>query len=35
MTDVMARSDFRFGNLKANTATVFLVPPPDRLAAYS
>lgn len=35
MTAVLARSDFRFGDLKANTATVFLVLPPDRLAAYS
>jgi type IV secretion system protein VirD4 len=35
MTEVLARSDFRFGDLKTNTATVFLVLPPDRLAAYS
>lgn len=35
MTEVLARSDFRFGDLKANRATVFLVLPPDRLAAYS
>ncbi|MGO6805596.1 type IV secretory system conjugative DNA transfer family protein, partial [Rhizobium ruizarguesonis] len=35
MTEVMSRSDFRFSDLKANKATVFLVLPPDRLAAYS
>ncbi|NEH61745.1 type IV secretory system conjugative DNA transfer family protein [Rhizobium ruizarguesonis] len=35
MTEVLSRSDFRFSDLKANTATVFLVLPPDRLAAYS
>ncbi|MGO7079290.1 type IV secretory system conjugative DNA transfer family protein, partial [Rhizobium johnstonii] len=35
MTEVLSRSDFRFGDLKANKATVFLVLPPDRLAAYS
>jgi len=31
----MARSDFRFRDLRQGTATVFLVLPPDRLAAYS
>ncbi|ACS59189.1 TRAG family protein (plasmid) [Rhizobium leguminosarum bv. trifolii WSM1325] len=35
MTEVLSRSDFRFSDLKANKATVFLVLPPDRLAAYS
>ncbi|TAY09262.1 type IV secretory system conjugative DNA transfer family protein (plasmid) [Rhizobium ruizarguesonis] len=35
MTGVLGRSDFRFGDLKADKATVFLVLPPDRLAAYS
>jgi type IV secretion system protein VirD4 len=35
MSAVLARSDFRFGDLKARTATVFLVLPPDRLATYS
>ncbi|MGO8063778.1 type IV secretory system conjugative DNA transfer family protein [Rhizobium johnstonii] len=35
MTGVLSRSDFRFADLKANKATVFLVLPPDRLAAYS
>jgi type IV secretion system protein VirD4 len=35
MTGVLSRSDFRFGDLKADKATVFLVLPPDRLAAYS
>ncbi|WP_327212514.1 type IV secretory system conjugative DNA transfer family protein (plasmid) [Rhizobium beringeri] len=35
MTEVLSRSDFRFSDLKANTASVFLVLPPDRLAAYS
>lgn len=35
MTNVLSRSDFRFGDLKAEKATVFLVLPPDRLAAYS
>ncbi|XAZ26398.1 type IV secretory system conjugative DNA transfer family protein (plasmid) [Sinorhizobium sp. B11] len=35
MAEVLARSDFRFGDLRANRATVFLVLPPDRLAAYS
>lgn len=31
----MARSDSRFGDLRNGTATVFLVLPPDRLAAYA
>ena len=35
MAAVMARSDFRFAELKAQTATVFLVLPPDRLDTYS
>ncbi|MGO8388436.1 type IV secretory system conjugative DNA transfer family protein [Rhizobium johnstonii] len=35
MTGVLSRSDFRFSDLKADKATVFLVLPPDRLAAYS
>ncbi|CAH1696892.1 Type IV secretion system protein VirD4 [Hyphomicrobiales bacterium] len=35
MTAVLGRSDFRFAALKARTATVFLVLPPDRLATYS
>lgn len=35
MTEVLSRSDFRFGDLKTNKATVFLVLPPDRLASYS
>ncbi len=35
MTAVMDRSDFSFADLKRRTATVFLVLPPDRLAAYS
>lgn len=33
--NVTARSDFRFADLKAGTATVFLVLPPDRLATYA
>ena len=35
MTAVLARSDFRFADLKARTATIFLVLPPDRLSTYS
>ncbi|ULJ82024.1 type IV secretory system conjugative DNA transfer family protein (plasmid) [Rhizobium sp. C104] len=35
MTGVLGRSDFRFADLKADKATVFLVLPPDRLAVYS
>lgn len=31
----MARSDFRFADLKESKATVFLVLPPERLDAYS
>ena len=35
MAAVLARSDFRFADLKARTATVFMVLPPDRLSTYS
>src|SRR3954464_3613834 len=35
MGAVMARSDFRFAQLKDRTASVFLVLPPDRLGTYS
>jgi type IV secretion system protein VirD4 len=35
MAAVTARSDFAFADLKAQTATVFLVLPPDRLDADS
>ena len=35
MAAVMARSDFRFAELKDTTASVFLVLPPDRLGTYS
>ena len=35
MTAVMARSDFDFAALKEQTATVFLVLPPDRISTYS
>src|SRR3954465_4170883 len=35
MVAVMARSDFRFAQLKDRTASVFLVLPPDRLGTYS
>jgi type IV secretion system protein VirD4 len=35
MTQVLARSDFRFGDLKSRTGTVFLVLPPDRLSTYA
>ena len=35
MNAVLGRSDFRFADLKRRPATVFLVLPPDRLAAYS
>ena len=31
----MARSDFRFADLKEGKTTVFLVLPPERLDAYS
>lgn len=34
MGRVMARSDFGFSDLKAGTATVYLVLPPDRLDAH-
>lgn len=35
MTTALGHSDFAFGDLKAETATVFLVLPPDRLGAYA
>ncbi|MEI6318791.1 MAG: type IV secretory system conjugative DNA transfer family protein, partial [Pseudomonadota bacterium] len=35
MTTVLGRSDFRFADLKTQTATVFLVLPPDRLETYA
>ena len=35
LTKVLSRSDFSFTNLKQQTATVFLVLPPDRLSTYS
>jgi len=35
MGQVLGRSDFQFADLKARTATVFLVLPPDRLSTYS
>ena len=35
MTTVMRRSDFAFTALKEQTATVFLVLPPDRISTYS
>ena len=35
MTAVLGKSDFAFADLKATPATVFLVLPPDRLAAYA
>jgi len=35
MTAVLARSEFRFADLKRNNVTVFLVLPPDRLSTYS
>jgi type IV secretion system protein VirD4 len=35
MTAVLSRSDFAFADLKGQTATVFLVLPPDRLGSYS
>ncbi|WP_426232569.1 type IV secretory system conjugative DNA transfer family protein [Pararhizobium sp. DWP3-4] len=35
MTTVLGRSDFVFADLKAQTGTVFLVLPPDRLSTYS
>lgn len=35
MTTVLGRSGFRFADLKTQTATVFLVLPPDRLETYA
>lgn len=35
MTQVLSRSDLRFGDLKTKVSTVFLVLPPDRLDTYS
>jgi type IV secretion system protein VirD4 len=35
MTAVLDRSDFAFADLKARTATVFLILPPDRLTTYA
>jgi type IV secretion system protein VirD4 len=35
MARVLDRSDFRFGDLKKQNETVFLVLPPDRLSTYS
>jgi type IV secretion system protein VirD4 len=35
MTAVMARSAFSFADLKRESATIFLVLPPDRLEAYA
>ena len=35
MTNVLAKSDFSFADLKMKTVTVFLVLPPDRLNTYS
>ena len=35
MTAALGHSDFAFGDLKAEVATVFLVLPPDRLGAYA
>jgi len=35
MVQVLSRSDFRFEDLKAGTATVFLVLPPERLATHA
>ena len=35
INQTMARSDFRFADLKAGKATVFLVLPPERLDTYS
>ena len=35
MTAVLERSDFAFAELKARTATVFLILPPDRLTTYA
>ncbi len=35
MAAVLARSDFRFADLKSRNVSVFLVLPPDRLSTYS
>ncbi len=35
MVEVLKRSDFRFGDLKHQAASVFLVLPPDRLSTYA
>jgi type IV secretion system protein VirD4 len=35
MTAVLDRSDFAFADLKARTASVFLILPPDRLTTYA
>lgn len=35
MTGVLDHSDFAFADLKARTATVFLVLPPDRISTYA
>lgn len=35
MVEVLKRSDFRFADLKHESATVFLVLPPDRLTTHS
>ncbi len=35
MAQVLERSDFRFADLKAGVASVYLVLPPDRLDAYA
>ena len=35
MTEVLRKSDLRFGDLKNQVSTVFLVLPPDRLDTYS
>jgi type IV secretion system protein VirD4 len=35
MGQVLGRSDFTFADMKASPATVFLVLPPDRIAAYA
>ena len=35
MGQVLGRSDFAFGDMKASPATLFLVLPPDRIAAYA
>jgi type IV secretion system protein VirD4 len=35
MGRVLGRSDFAFADMKASPATIFLVLPPDRIAAYA